>query len=112
MLGHGPLTRYVILHVAHAPEMTETFSPPVTSKETACQRSRHASRHVRDARAVMHVGITNPRWQGKRSGHSQRTRSPQFHVSDPLEDTLMTTKLYIVAIIGSDYLFAYLATSF
>ena len=26
---------------------------------TAGKRSRHASRHVRDARAVMHVGIAN-----------------------------------------------------
>ena len=26
---------------------------------TACKRSRHASRHVRDARAVMHAGIAN-----------------------------------------------------
>ena len=45
--------------------MPGTFSPPPTSKETACYRSRHASRHVRDARAVMHVGIANPRWPGK-----------------------------------------------
>ena len=26
--------------------------------------SRHASRHVRNARAVIHVGIVNPQWQG------------------------------------------------
>ena len=26
---------------------------------------RHASRHVRNARAVMHVGIAKPRWRGK-----------------------------------------------
>ena len=39
--------------------------PAPTSKETACYRSRHASRHVCDARAVMHVGIANPRWPGK-----------------------------------------------
>ena len=30
-----------------------------------------------DARAVMHVGIANPRWQGK---HSRRMRNPQFYV--------------------------------
>ena len=64
---HGPLARYVKLRVAHAPRMPGTFSPPPTSKETASQRSRHASRHVRDARVVMHVGIANPRWRGKRS---------------------------------------------
>ena len=56
--------------------------PPLTSKETAIQQSRHASRHVRDARAVRHVGIANPRWRIKRSRHSRRMRNPQFHVSD------------------------------
>ena len=30
------------------------------------------------ARAVMHVGIANPRWRGKRSLHSRRMRNPQF----------------------------------
>ena len=29
-------------------------------------------------RVVMHVGITNPRWRGKRSRHSRRMRNPQF----------------------------------
>ena len=31
--------------------------------------------------AVMHVVIANPRWRGKRSRHSRRTRNLQFHVS-------------------------------
>ena len=31
---HGPLTRYVKLRVAHAPEMPGKFSPPPTLKET------------------------------------------------------------------------------
>ena len=30
------------------------------------------------ARAVMHVGIANPRWRGKRSLHSRRMRNLQF----------------------------------
>ena len=29
----------------------------------------------------MHVGITNPRWRGKRYRHSRRMRNPQFYVS-------------------------------
>ena len=33
--GHGPLTRYVKLRVAHAPGMPGAFSQPPTSKETA-----------------------------------------------------------------------------
>ena len=65
----------------HAPGMPGTFSPPPTSKETASQRSRHASRHVRHARVVMHVGIAHSRWRGKRSRHSRRMRNPQFYVS-------------------------------
>ena len=57
---NGPLTRYEKLWVVHTPGMSGTFSPPPTSKETASYRSRHASRHVRAARAVMHVGIDKP----------------------------------------------------
>ena len=78
---HGPLTRYVKLRVAHAPGMPGTFSPPQTSKETVGSRSRHASRQVRHARAVMHVRIANPRWWGKRSRHSRCMRNPQVYVS-------------------------------
>ena len=47
---HGPLTRYVKLRVAHAPGMPGTFS---------------CITDVRDARAVMHVGIANTRCAGK-----------------------------------------------
>ena len=38
-------------------------------------------RHVRYARNVLHVGIINARWRGKRSRYSQRTRNPRFYVS-------------------------------
>ena len=31
--------------------------------------------------AVMHVGIANPRWRGKRSQLSRRMRNPQIYVS-------------------------------
>ena len=37
--------------------------------------------HVRHTRAVMHVGIANPHWRGKRSRYSRRIRNPQFYVS-------------------------------
>ena len=59
-------------------ECRERFPPPPTSKETSSQRSLHASRHVRHARAVMHVGITYPRWRGKPSRHSRRMRTRNF----------------------------------
>ena len=78
---YGPLARYVKLWVAHAPGMPGMFSPLPTSKETASKRSRHASRHVRHARAMMHVGIANPRRRGNRSRHSRRMRNLQFYVS-------------------------------
>ena len=41
---HGPLSRYVELRVAHAPGMLGTFSLPLTLKEAASLRSRHACR--------------------------------------------------------------------
>ena len=41
----------------------------------------YASRHMRHARAVMHVGIANPRWRGKRSRHSLRMCNPLLYIS-------------------------------
>ena len=78
---HVPLTGYVKLRVVHAPGLSGTFSPPPTSKKTASQRSRHAPWHVRHPRAVVHTGIANPQWQGKRSRHFKHMRNPQFYVS-------------------------------
>ena len=65
---NGPLTRYSKLRFGHAPGMPGTFYPRPTLKETASQRSQHASRHVRQARAMMHVGIVNPRWRENNLG--------------------------------------------
>ena len=56
----------------------ERFPLRPTSKETASKRSRHASRHMRHARAEMHVGIAYPRWRGKPSRHSRRMRTCNF----------------------------------
>ena len=36
---------------------------------------------MHNARALIHVGIANPRWRGKRSRHSKRMRIPQFYIS-------------------------------
>ena len=60
---------------------------------TSSQRSRHASRRVRRARAVMHAGIANYLFpsksicRGKRFRHSWCMRNPQIYVSDkrPME---------------------------
>ena len=51
----------------------------------------HHGTCVRHARAVMHVGITNPRWLGKRSRHSRRMRNPQFYASGKRPMTVMVT---------------------
>ena len=54
---------------------------------TAGERSRHASRHVRHARAVRHAGIAQLAVSfefgggGKRTRHSRRMRNLQFYVS-------------------------------
>ena len=53
---HGPLARWVKLRVRMRRECRERFPA------TAGMRFRHASRHVRDARAVMHTGIAYPRF--------------------------------------------------
>ena len=81
IMSDGPLHRCAILGVAHAPGMPGLFSPTPISKETPFCRSRHASRHVRHAHAMMHVGIANLRCRGKRSWHSRRMRNPQYCVS-------------------------------
>ena len=79
---HGSLTRYAKkLWVAYAPKMSGTISPPPTSKKTTSGRSWYASRHVRHAHAVMHVGIAKPCWWGKRFRHSRDMCNPQFYVS-------------------------------
>ena len=79
---YGPLTRYAKLRFAHAPGIPGILSQPPTSKEIVSKRSRHASRHMRHAHAVMHVGIANQRWCGKRSRHFRRMRNPKYYVSD------------------------------
>ena len=65
---------------ACAGNVGNVFSPPPILKIITSQLSRHALRHVRDAPAVMHVGIANPQWRGKRSRHSRRMHNPQFYV--------------------------------
>ena len=78
---HGPLTRYVKLRLCMRRECRERFPPTSTLKEIASYRSRYESWHVRHARAVMKVGIANPRWRGKPSWHSWRIHNPQVYVS-------------------------------
>ena len=69
------------LQVAHAPGMPGKFSPPPQVSD-----SRHASRHVRNARVWMHAGSLTSgflwnRWWGKRYQYSRCMRNQQFYVS-------------------------------
>ena len=61
-------------------ECRERFPHRRLQRQPLVRRSRHAPRHVRHARAVMHVGVANPRWRGKCSRHSRCMRNPQFYV--------------------------------
>ena len=49
---------------------------------------------MRDARALIHVGIANPRWHGKRSRHLRRMRNQQLYVSGkrPVDDVPVDNK--------------------
>ena len=88
-MGLLPDTENCVLRMRR--ECWERFVPSQTSKETASWRSRNASRHVRRARAFMHVGIANPRWRWKRSRHSRHMSNPQCCVSSKrLMETLCT----------------------
>ena len=85
---HGPLTRYAILRVAHAPGMPGKFSSPPRVSD----HDMHHGTCVTHAPWCMPGSLTtgslwSRRW-GKRSRHSRRMRNPPFWVSDkrPLRD--------------------------
>ena len=48
------------------------------------------------ARAVMHVGVANPRRRGKRYRHSRRMGNPQFYISGkrPIPRKVKVTLIY------------------
>ena len=86
--------------------MPGTFFLPPSSKESGNHQSRHASRYVRHARVVMHVGIANPRLRGKRSMHSWRMHNLHINVSGKrlmwifyefLEDSCLCLPIYVSA---------------
>ena len=62
-------------------ECRERFPRHRLHKKTATWRSRHASRHVHYAHAVINVGIANSRWRGRHYRDSRRMRNPQFYIS-------------------------------
>ena len=75
---------------------------------TAGWRSRHATRHVRDARAVMHVGIANQRFPLKLGGGENvpgipgacATRNFTYLVRGPCEATSGTPLSVLQTVFG------------
>ena len=78
---YGPLARYLILRVAHAPGMPGTFSLPPRVSYT----------HMHHATCDTHVpwcmpgsltsGLLWSRWQRRHSRNSWRMRNPQLYIS-------------------------------
>ena len=77
-VAHGPLTRYVKLHVVHAPGMPGTFSlPPLVSDP-----DMHHVTHVPWCMSrSLTCGFLWSQWRGKCSRHSWRMCNPHFYVS-------------------------------
>ena len=70
--NHGPLTRYVRLRVAHAPEMPGTYSPPPRVSDPDMYHGMSGS---------LTSGFLWSWLREKRSHHSRRMRNPQFYIS-------------------------------
>ena len=79
--SNGPLARYVILRVAHAPGMPGTFSPPPRVSDP----DMHHGTCVTHLPWCMSGSLTSvflwSRGRGKRSRYFRRTWKPQYYVS-------------------------------
>ena len=75
---HGPLTRYLLLRVAHVPGMPGTFSPPPRVSDS----DMHHGTCVKHVPWCMPGSLTTGflwiRWRAKCSRHSPRMRNLQF----------------------------------
>ena len=75
------LARYVKLQVAHAPGMPGTFSPPPRVSDPDMQHGTCVTHVPWCMPGSLTSGFLWSWWQGKRSRHSRRMRSPKFYVS-------------------------------
>ena len=80
LMGHGPLTRYVNLRVAHAPRMAGTFSPPPWASDSDMHHGTCMTHVPWCIPGSLTSGFLWIWWQGKRSRHSRCMRNPQFYV--------------------------------
>ena len=78
---NGPLTRYVKLWVVHAPGMLGTFSLPRRISDPDMHHGTCVTHVTWCMLGSLTSGFRCSWWRGKRSWHSRRMRSPQFHVS-------------------------------
>ena len=81
MVSHGPLARYVILRVAHAPGMPGTFSPPPQVSDPGMHHGTCVTHVPWYMPGSLTSGFLWSRWWGKRSRHFRRMRKQQFYVS-------------------------------
>ena len=90
---HGPLARYVILRVAHAPGMPGTFSPPPWVNDPDMHHGTCVTHVPWCMPGSLTSGFLWSRGRGKRSRHSRRMRNPQFYVSGerPMTWDMMTS---------------------
>ena len=79
---HGPLTRYVILRVAHAPGMPGTISPPPWVSDPDMHHGTCVTHMPWCMPGSLTSGFLWNRWQRKLSRHSWRLHNPQLCVSD------------------------------
>ena len=78
---NGPLTRFAKLRVAHAPVMSETFSPPLRVSDPDMHHGTGVTHVPWCMPGSLMSGILWSRWRRKRSWHSRRMRNPLVHVS-------------------------------
>ena len=78
---HGPLARYVILWVAHAPGMPGTFPPPPPVSNPDMHHGICVTHMPWCMPGSLASGFLWSRWWGKRIRHSRRMHNPQFYVS-------------------------------
>ena len=79
--GHGPLTRYVKLRIAHVPRMPGTFSPPPPVSNPDIHHGIYVTHVPWCMPGSLTSGFLWSRWREKRSRQSRPMHNPQFCMS-------------------------------
>ena len=80
LASHGSLTRYVKLHVAHAPGMPGTFSEPPRLSDPDMHHGTCVTHVPWWMSGSLTSGFLWSRWRGKRSRYSRSMGNTQFYV--------------------------------